>query len=66
MMGNETHIGTLPISVNKSAPDSYILIRIGCFFVFVEYNDTSKENSQPDLYKKVCGEMNNKNQRVKT
>ena len=42
------------------------MIRIGCFFVFKEYNNVEKKNSQANLYKKVCGEMNNNNQRVKT
>ena len=61
MAENETHIGTLSISVNKSAPNFYIMIRIRCFFVFMEYNDVRGENLQANLYKKVLGEMNNKN-----
>ena len=66
MTENETHIGTLSISVNKSAPNSYILIRIRRFFVFIECNDVREENSQVNLSKKVCGEMKNKNWRAKT
>lgn len=61
MTENETHVGILSISVNKSTPNSYIVIRIRCFFVFMEYNDVREENLQVNLYKKVCREMENKN-----
>ena len=57
---NETHIGTLSISVNKSAPNSYIVIRIRCFFDAIRYIEAPCKNSQTVLYKKVCGEMKNK------